>query len=114
MSRAMNALVGAAVTVLLLPSVPFSPVLGGAVAGYLEGADGVPVGALSGVIAFIPAFALFVLLGGLGLGIGLLSPIAAGITLVVLSVGFVVLLVYVLVLSAIGGVIGAYLESELG
>lgn len=113
MARGMNALVGAAVTTVLLAIVPFSPIVGGAVSGYLEGSDGIAVGALAGVIAVVPAFLLFALFGMLGLGIRLLSPVLAGITIALLVFGFVLLLAYVIVLSALGGLIGAYLQGEL-
>jgi hypothetical protein len=53
--RLTNALIGAVVTVVL-PFVPFSPLLGGAVAGYLQERDGFRVGAPSGAIAAVPSW----------------------------------------------------------
>ena len=90
-SRLLNAVVGAATTVVLAPLVPFSPVVGGALAGYFESdeadeaadsgeragdgpsgdgpsGDGLRVGALSGAIAFVPLVLLFALFGALLLG----------------------------------------------
>lgn len=106
----LNALLGAAVTVFL-SFIPFSPVLGGGVAGYLEGGDttsGGKVGALSGLFAAIPlalivvAFAGFVLIGGSGRAIVVLAFLA------LVLVGF-----YTVVLSALGGVLGVYVKEEV-
>jgi len=111
----LHALIGAVVTVVF-SFVPFSPVLGGGVAAYLNDADtsdGVRVGALSGLIATIPllllgllAFAIFGLFavsgpGGGGMGVGL------GGLFVLLLVG-VVAAAYTVGLSALGGYLGAY------
>ena len=72
----VNGFLGAVVTVVL-SFLPFSPLLGGMVAGYLEGGergDGVRVGAIAGAIALVPlvafgllvsVFGAFYLLGGL-------------------------------------------------
>jgi hypothetical protein len=59
----LNALLGALVTATTALFVPFSPVLGGAAAGYLQGgetSDGLKIGAISGLIALVPL--LFLLL----------------------------------------------------
>lgn len=106
----LNALLGAAVSVFL-GFIPFSPVLGGAVAGYLEGGDlnqGGRAGALSGVFAAIPfamilvAFAALVLIGGGGRAIVFFAFI------VMVIAGF-----YTIVLSALGGVLGVYVKEEV-
>ncbi|MFB9804906.1 DUF5518 domain-containing protein [Haladaptatus pallidirubidus] len=60
----VNALIGAVVT-LVTSFIPFSPILGGAVAAYLSDADadsGVRIGFVSGAIATVPmaAFGFFV------------------------------------------------------
>jgi hypothetical protein len=111
----LHALIGAVVTVVF-SFVPFSPVLGGGVAAYLNDADtsdGVRIGAFSGLIATIPllllgliAFAIFGLFaiggpGGGGMGVGL------GGLFVLLLVG-VVAVAYTVGLSALGGYLGAY------
>lgn len=109
----LNALVGAAVTVITAFFVPLSPLLGGAIAGYLEGADtggGLKVGTLSGVIALIPLlvivpFVLFVFV---------LEPIAAFSILLILTIGVAFLAVYTVGFGAIGGLVGAYLYEEFG
>lgn len=106
----LNALLGAAATVFLA-FLPFSPILGGGVAGYLEGGDtatGGRVGALSGIIATIPLALLFVVFGGFFI-IG-----AAGRGLVLLFfIGVVVAGFYTVALSVVGGVLGVYMKEEL-
>ena len=112
-SRLINALIGAVVTVVT-SVVPLSPVVGGAVAGYLQRGDnkeGATVGALSGVLVTVPLAVIGTLLvalftiapeggGGLGLvlGVFLLSVLVVGL--------------YAVSLSVVGGVIGAYLARE--
>jgi MFS family permease len=111
-NRLINALIGAVVTVVT-SVVPLSPVLGGAVAGYLQRGDteeGAKIGALSGVLVTLPLAVIGTLLvalftiapdgGGLGLVIGvfLLSVLVVGL--------------YAVSLSVVGGVIGAYLARE--
>lgn len=113
MSRALDALVGAAVTVVLAPFIWFSPLLGGAVSGYLSPDDALPVGVLSGLFALVPLLFLLGLVGLAGLGFGILAPVVAGLTLAILAIVFVFLVGYVVVLSAIGGIIGGYLEREI-
>ena len=109
----INAIIGAVAT-LLLSFTGISPVLGGAVAGYLEGGetgDGLKVGAISGAIASIPAF-------GILLVALFLIPVAPEPG-VVIGGGLIALLIvalvfaYTMVLSAIGGVLGAYAKREL-
>jgi|APHM01.1.fsa_nt_gi hypothetical protein len=58
----MNALIGAAVTVVT-SFTGVSPVIGGAVAGYLNRVDGATVGALSGALAAVPLVLLVFLFG---------------------------------------------------
>jgi hypothetical protein len=114
----LHALLGAVVTVVL-SFIPFSPVLGGGVAAYLNEADtntGLRVGALSGLFAAVPlvlfgllavfflGFFAFGLHGGPALGLGGL--------LVVLVIGGVAV-AYTVGLSALGGYLGAYLVGEV-
>ena len=115
--RLVHALVGAAVS-LVLAFLPFAPILGGGVAGYLEGGDlrnGAVVGGLSGLLAAIPLAFLFALAAGFLLivpvGIGVPSRVAVlgGLFLVAL----VAAAVYTVSLGALGGVLGAYLAEEL-
>lgn len=106
-----NALIGAAVSVIL-GFIPFSPLLGGGVAGYLEEGDtrsGARIGAIAGVLASIP----FVLLIVLGLALFILPEGAA----VGLSIGLVaivlIVVTYTVGLSVIGGILGVYLNNEV-
>lgn len=111
-SFALNALIGGIVSVLT-GFVPFSPILGGALAGYLNEGEGLKVGALSGVFAALPAAIILTLIGSiftiapageslaLGLGFGLLFVVI----LVVASL-------YTVALGAIGGYVGVYLFEE--
>lgn len=105
---------GAAVTVVL-SMVPFSSLVGGAVAahrrdcGYLASLG---VGALSGVLAAVPLLALFVpallLAGWLGFGIPSSSP-AYG---VFLAIVFALFGVYTVGLSAVGGLGGVWARDN--
>jgi hypothetical protein len=111
----IHAFLGAVATVLL-GFVPFSPVLGGAVAAYLdETEDGLRIGAISGLIASIPLvfFLLVVLtLGAAVLGFGgpARGPFLGGALFLLFGVLFVG--AYTVGLSAIGGYLGAYLVGE--
>lgn len=112
----VNAGIGAVIGVVL-GFIPFSPVLGGAVAGFLEGPDeraGAVAGALSGAIAFIPLAGIgFLLFGFLSLGLAGGVPVegVALFALVILGVGAFILL-YTVGLSLLGGYLGAYLARE--
>jgi len=114
----LHALLGAVVTIVL-SFVPFSPVLGGGVAAYLNEADsndGLRLGALSGVIATVPLalFALLVVsfLGFFALGIN--GGVAMGIGgLVIVLVFGLFTVVYTVGLSALGGYLGSYLVDEV-
>lgn len=111
----INAFIGAVVTVVF-SFIPFSPVVGGAVAGYLEKRDGIRVGAIAGGIAAIPLILLsFLLVGVLGFfGAFLNGGIGVGILgIFVLFVMLSFSLVYTVGLSALGGYIGVYLVDEL-
>lgn len=111
----VNGIVGGVVGVILF-FIPFSTVLGGAVAGYLEGGepvDGVKVGAIAGIVALLPlllVMALIGLLAPVAVGAGPRFPLALGVMLL-----FVVALVavYVVGLSVVGGILGVYLHDEL-
>lgn len=108
----LNAVVGAVATIGL-SFTGISPVLGGALAAYLDGGDtedGLRVGALSGLIASIPVGAILViallflpLTGDLGVAIGGLVIV---VVIVAIGVG------YTVALSALGGAIGIYLVDE--
>lgn len=104
----INALIGAVVTIVFSFTM-ISPVLGGAAAGFLQKNDGVRVGAISGLIAVVP-----VILSALGLvGLFGLISIPAAIGIVVILLALILIPVYVIGLSALGGYLGVYIRDEL-
>ena len=116
----LNALIGAVVTVLTT-FTGLAPLLGGAVAGYLNRRDGVKVGALSGVIASVPVLIVAFVLGSMfafmpfmgntmGAGPGPGFAGAMGIVAITFGLGFV--LAYTVGLGALGGYLGEYLYRE--
>lgn len=115
----LNGLVGGVVAVVL-SFLPFSTVLGGAVAGYLEGGDtdaGVKVGAIAGLVSFLP-IGLFVAVIGLFVPVvtvvdGTAAGIGAGIAVWLGLLAVLVLVaIYTLGFSILGGVIGVYLKEN--
>lgn len=101
----LNAVLGAVVTVVA-SFVPLSPVLGGGVAGYLNGGRGLRVGALSGVVATLP---VVVLLGFLAAGLVAADfPVVAAVVVVALlfSAAFMV------ATSALGGYVGVAIADR--
>lgn len=107
----VNALIGAVVAVVV-SFIPFSPVLGGAVAGYLERRDGLRVGTIAGLFTALPLLGLLVLFGGVvGALLGVRELFAGGILLIGL-VAFLFVAVYTVALSALGGVLGVYVAEE--
>jgi hypothetical protein len=120
----LNAALGGVVTPVLAPVLPFAPVLGGAVAGYLEADEretarneGLRVGALAGVVAFLALLAFAVLLGCLlfliiaGL-VGAPPSFVSGLGVAVFLLGALFVGVYVVGLSAVGGWLGVRIHDE--
>lgn len=112
----LNALIGAAVSVIL-SFLPFSPVLGGLVAGYLEGGsreDGLRVGAISGVVALIPVAGVLLLVAGVGsfLLLGGIPPRAGAAGAVFLLLVGLLAALYTVGLSALGGWLGNYVKQD--
>lgn len=109
----LNVLVGAIVTVVTAPLLPFAAIVGGGVAGYLQRGDvreGATVGALSGAVAAVPAFLLvWVVVGMFLLGFDALFALASLFAVVV----FAVVVAYLVGAGALGGALGAYLRREL-
>lgn len=100
------------VVAVVLSFIPYSTVLGGLVAGYLEGGtlrDGAIVGTIAGLVALIPLMfiAIFVI-GVFGLFGGIAGAATGVFIVLVLAIG----LVYVIALSVVGGIIGAYLADR--
>lgn len=107
-NTALNGVIGGVIAVVL-SFIPLSPILGGAVAGYLEGGeerDGLVVGTIAGVIMLIP----FVLFGMLAAAL-LIAP--GGIRLLPLLAVFLFFgAIYTVGLAALGGVVGIYVKNE--
>lgn len=110
----LNGLIGGVVAVVL-SVIPFSTVLGGGVAGYLEGgdhADGAVVGAIAGGVAFLP---LAFLIGIVLLFVPVAGDVGSGVQLAIWVSVLVVLFlaaVYAIGLSILGGVLGAYVKEN--
>lgn len=105
------AILGALVTVGA-SFVPFSPVVGGAVAGYLRSstaASAVRTGALAGVLATVPVLAVYAAITWrlLGTATGL-----TGLVAVVFGVTLLVAVAYMTVLSALGAHLGDTVAAD--
>lgn len=112
----VDALIGAVVTVLTA-FIPFSPVLGGGVAGYLHRGDdraALKVGALAGLLASVPVLAIFGLIVlVVFVGVAVTGEVAVPLLVVgVMLVLALFVLAYTVVLSAVGGVIGRALARR--
>lgn len=115
-SSATFAVLGAFVTAVL-SFVPFSPALGGALAGYLERGESdrtVSVGALAGLLPMLPLLValLFVLAG---LIVGLFAVEQAGAAIVVGATLFFVSMLVVTIgagLGALGGYVGGRVAAS--
>ena len=110
---AANALVGAVVSVLA-SFVPFSPAIGGAVAGYLERGESertVGVGALSGTVLMAPVLAFLVVLT-IGLVLAMFAVEAGGLAVAVMAAMLFAMLV-VLVSGAGLGALGGYVGGKI-
>lgn len=114
-----NAVIGAVVTIVLAFTA-ISPVIGGAVAGYLQREPpmrGARVGAISGVIASIPF--LLVLVLGVAVFFGTSTTGGFGVPGAVELAVILLLIVPLGVLwnaglSAVGGYVGAYIRANPG
>ncbi|MFB6069529.1 MAG: DUF5518 domain-containing protein [Halanaeroarchaeum sp.] len=109
----LNAVIGAIASVVLA-FLPFSPVLGGAVAGYLQKGDrseGLRVGAYAGILAAIPLLLVVFLFGGL-IAFGAFFSARAAIGGLFVLLALVFGLLYSVGLSALGGYLGAYVATE--
>lgn len=110
----LNAVIGA-VASIVLSFLPFGIVLGGAVAGYLQGAakdyqEGATVGALAGLFALLPVLGLLFVLGA---AVPFLPLELGALSVVVLLFVLFGSAVYFVGGGALGGALGAYLVDEL-
>lgn len=112
----LNAGIGAVVTIVT-SFLPFSPVLGGAVAGYLQGgtrSEGAKVGGISGALSLLPllffGFVVVLFLTGAGAGDG-----GVALAFMLLVVGTLAV-AYTIGLGALGGYVGVYVleETDIG
>jgi hypothetical protein len=117
-SLLINGFLGGVVAVLLA-FLPFSTVLGGAVAGYLQGPDrraGLRAGALAGTISLVPMLLIAFLVAGF-LVIVPATPGGPGSRLplflaVVVLTGLAVLGIYTVGGGALGGYVGSYIKED--
>ncbi|MFW5922303.1 MAG: DUF5518 domain-containing protein [Halodesulfurarchaeum sp.] len=120
-SPVLNALIGG-IAGVILSFIPLSPILGGAIAGYLQngtGESGMKVGAGAGLLMLLPfLFIAFFLVMVLGLG-GISATYGMHLGATPLFVGIVGLFaiaitaVYTVGLSALGGYLGVYVRREM-
>ena len=118
----VNAALGAVASIVLTPLVPFAPVAGGTLAGYLQGGDrndGLRVGALAGVIMLLPLVLVMFVFGNvvffLFAGGGMPGPapgLAGGFTIVAIVLALLFGLVYVVAFAALGGYLGNFVKYE--
>ena len=112
-----NAVIGAVVTIVL-SFTGFSALLGGGIAGYLQGEPprrGARVGALSGGVAVLPIVLVLVLGFVLYLGQPAALGVGGGLNLaIVMFVMFPLLFGWIIGLSEVGGYLGGYLRTESG
>jgi hypothetical protein len=112
------AIVGGIVSIVV-SAVPFSPILGGLVSGYLRKgttSDGIRVGAYAGVVASLPV----VLLGVLVIVVFAAVATELGIGSLAVAGGFAILfaliagVAFIVALSALGGFLGTKLAYRNG
>lgn len=108
----LNALLGAAVGLFLVFVAPVSPVIGGAVSGYLEGPDlreGAKVGAIAGGLASLLAVGI---VGTFALFLVVTAPPDALFVVFGLAVLVGTVAAFLVASFAVGGVLGAYVRRE--
>ena len=101
-----------AIVGLVLAFIPFSPTIGGAVAGYLDPeyrSSGAAAGALSGIFGTLPALIIGAF-GSFGLIRGLPDDVAVPVV-VVIAIALLIIAVYQIALGAIGGYVGNWIRE---
>lgn len=114
-STVTNALVGG-IASIVLAFLPFSPVIGGFVAGYLHDDDrgaALKVGALAGLVALVPLlFIGFVIMVFAGFGLFAGVPRASIVFVFILLIAGLFAILYTVGLSAAGGYLGAIVAED--
>lgn len=122
----VNSLIGGIISLVLGGFVPLVPILGGGVAGYLQGGsrnDGVKVGVIAGLIAWIPLLLLMALaatiLSAMNLSIPIMGPgdyvvgyIGEGLGTLLIVIAAILSFIYFVGFSALGGWLGNYVKYE--
>lgn len=109
-----HAAIGAAVSLVTF-FLPFSPVIGGGVAGYLHGPDrtaGAKVGGLSGLLAAVPGAVIATLIASIFVIVGPGQRSALLVAFAVFLVALLFATLYGGILGAVGGLVGALLNEE--
>lgn len=115
----VNGLIGG-LTSIVLAFLPFSPLIGGFVAGYLHDADrsaAIRVGALAGLVALVPllliGMGILLFVGG-GLAFAGASRAGFGFIFIIFAifVAGTLALLYTVGISAAGGYLGAIVAEE--
>lgn len=104
----VGAMVGA-----ILSFIPLSPAIGGAAAGYLDtnrARSGLGPGAAAGLFATLPVLVIAVF-AGVGLLVGVPAEVAVPVVTAV-GVAVILVLVYFVGLSAVGGYVGGWLGDR--
>jgi hypothetical protein len=105
--------VGGALIGSLLSFIPLSPILGGVAAGYLDPnpeTSGLGTGTLAGVFGSLPLFVV-VTFASIGLIVSVPSETAPAVVTVV-CVALLLIVLYFVGLSAVGGYLGGWLRNS--
>ena len=122
----VNSFIGGIITIVFGGFVPLMPLAGGAIAGYLQGGsrgDGLKVGAIAGLIAWVPFALLMVfaasLLNALNFDIPIFGPegvilgsIGDGLGTLLIGIAIVLGFVYFVGFGTIGGWLGNYVKYD--
>ena len=122
----VNSFIGGIISLVLGAFVPLVPLFGGGVAGYLQGgsrSDGLKVGVLAGLIAWIPFLLLMVVaawvLSALNLAIPIMGPegiilgfIGESLGVLLIAVVAILSFIYFVGFSALGGWLGNYVKND--
>lgn len=112
----MNAVVGA-LAALVLVVLPFSTIVGGAVAGFLQRGtrrDGATAGVVTGLLLVVPLFLLVLVAAPLVVFAPAGVPTTPGSPLGFAVIGFLATVAYAVGGGALGGTAGAYLAAVRG